>query len=396
MPPPIDRVARHAWIVVHVPEGRDRRFEYGAVGGPDPFSDFTGGDVMLHGVLAGTPSEVEARVACLDEASRFARESHPGYFPIPGPNSNTYIDILVRRCGIPIELPATAIGRDYRGIAGASVTESRAGVQLESVILGLRVGLVDGVEAHLLGFAMGVHFWPPGITLPVNPGRLGFASDGHAARTHAIDRQHVRDGTDGHDVGLASAWMSANFARPIDPAKTGGLEGRGTVGLAARGLYGRTLAYGFGIDFELGVGLPASFAYAAHLYPAGVGWTFGPTGYAGVFAGIGTSGVSTLVPAALELPVEARLEMDVTRFSRIGLRASAAWNAGPAERQRSALLGPGVGEVTFGTFARFGKTRRSGDRTTLGSGTFFALERRELMGSAWIGLSLGAEMDAAQ
>src|ERR1700690_1481770 len=132
MPPPIDLVARHAWIIVHVPgDGPDRRFEYGATGGPGPFDDFTGGDVMLHGVVTESRDEIPAKLGCLVDAATEARLAHPGYFPIPGPNSNAYIDILLRRCAIAIELPATAIGRDYRGIVGASVTESRTGVQFE-------------------------------------------------------------------------------------------------------------------------------------------------------------------------------------------------------------------------------------------------------------------------
>ena len=58
MPPPLDQVARHAWIVVHRPGAENRRFEYGASGGSDPFDDFTGGDVMLHGVVTGSATDL--------------------------------------------------------------------------------------------------------------------------------------------------------------------------------------------------------------------------------------------------------------------------------------------------------------------------------------------------
>lgn len=165
--------------------------------------------------------------------------------------------------------------------------------------------------------------------------------------------------------------------------------------MAARGLLGKTLAYGFGVDFELGAGVPTSFAYAAHLYPLGVGVAFGPTGYFALFGGIGTSGVTTLVPSALELPLEARLELDVTPFARVGARASVSWDVGAPERARSALLGGAASEVAFGAMARFGKTRRLQDHGALGSGYFFAFERREMMASAWLALVFGVEMDAA-
>ena len=396
MPPPIDLVSRHAWIIVHLPNGREQRFEYGGGGGGDAFDDFTGGDVQVHGVIRGTADEMSAKIECLEEASHFAQKEHPGYFPIPGPNSNTYIDILLRHCSIPIELPATAIGRDYRGIVGASVTESRTGVQLETPLFGLRLGLVDGIEVHLLAFVFGVHFWPPGITIPVNPGRIGFASDGHVTRPHQIDRQEPHDDRPvDRKYGLGNAWLSLNVARPIDPAKMGGLEGRGTLGFLGRGLYGTRVGYGFGMDFELGMGVPVSFAYSVHLYPTGIGVMFGPTGYVGLFAGIGTSGVTTLVEPALEFPLEARLELDATRYARLGFYARSSWNVGTPTRQQSALANPYFDELAFGAFARFGKTRQWQHEGYLGSGYFIGVERRELAGSAWLGFTLGVETDAA-
>jgi hypothetical protein len=429
MPPPIDLVARHGWIIAHVPGEPDRRFEYGGGGGSDPFADFTGGDIQLHGTVHGTPDEIRDKIYCFEKASREESADHPGYFPIPGPNSNTYVDYLLRRCKIPVELPATAIGRDYRGIVGASVTESRTGVQLETPLFGLRLGLVDGIEIHFISFVFGLHFWPPGITVPVNPGRIGFAADGHHFRPHEVDLRDSRDDDDdddddgnrfrrrrqpddGHDelqdvevvrrrrrperrFGLGSAWLSLDVARPIDPAKMGGLEGRGTLGMVGRGLFGKRFGYGFGLDFAMGMGWPTSFAYSMHLYPTGFGVMFGPTGYLAVFAGVGTSGVTTLVEPALELPLEARFEVDVTKWARIGLLARTSWNVGTPTRQQSALGGPAFDEVTFGAFTRLGKTRRYERQGYVGSGYFLGLERRELVGSAWLGVTFGVESDAA-
>ena len=393
MPPPIDQVARHAWVIAHVPGVPDRRFEYGGAGGSGPYDDFTGGDVMVHGVVV--PKNIHETIACLERASETARKRHPDYFPIPGPNSNTYVDILIRECALGVELPATAIGRDYRGIASASVTETRTGVQFESVLFGLRLGLVEGVEVHFLSFVFGLHIWPPGITLPVNPGRIGFATDAHVHREHDVDREERTShyGEPEKKYGNASAWLSLNAARPIDPVKAGNLEGLGTLGFAGRGLYGKRAAYGFGLDFALGAGVPASFVYSAHLFPAGFGVMFGPTGYVGVFAGIGTSGATTLVPPALEIPIEMRIEFDASRWARVGFRALAQWNALTPERQTSRLSNPAFDELTFGAFARFGKTRQYREYGYVGSGYFIGVERRELMGTAWLGASFGVETD---
>jgi hypothetical protein len=395
MPPPIDYVARHSWIVAHVPGEPNRRFEYGSGGGEDPTSDFTGGDVMVHGVVTGTVAQIRERIACLDRATRIASDRHPDYFPIPGPNSNTFVDILLRECAIAIELPATAIGRDYRGIAGASVTESRTGVQFESVLFGVRVGLVDGVELHFLSFVFGLHFWPPGITLPVNPGRIGLAFDEHVHRAHEIDTRHEDTREPERRYGLGVAQLAASVARPIDPRLANGLEGFGTFGFSGRGLYGKRVGYGFGLDFAFGAGVPASFVYSAHIYPTGFGVMFGATGYAGVFAGIGASGATSIVDGALEIPIEARFEVDASRFARLGFRASAQWNALTPSRETSHLANPAFDEIAFGAFARFGRTRQVGRDGFLGSGYFIGVERRETMGTAWLGVSLGVETDAA-
>ncbi|HEY2365519.1 MAG TPA: DUF3750 domain-containing protein, partial [Polyangiaceae bacterium] len=347
MPPPIDQVARHSWIVAHVPGETDRRFEYGGSGGSGPYDDFTGGDVMVHGVVH--PKNIRETIECLERARTIARERHPDYFPIPGPNSNTFVDILIRECALGVELPATAIGRDYRGVVGVSGTETRTGVQFESVLFGLRLGLVEGVEFHFLSLVFGLHIWPPGITLPVNPGRIGFATDEHVHRDHVVDREEAASHYEERErrYGLANAWLASSAARPIDPSQAGNLEGLGTLGLTARGLYGKRAAYGFGLDFAFGAGIPASFVYSAHLFPAGFGVTFGPTGYVGVFAGVGTSGVTTLVPPALEIPIEARFEFDASRWARVGFRAVAQWNALAPERERSRLASPAFDELTF-------------------------------------------------
>jgi hypothetical protein len=140
----------------------------------DAFEYFGEGDVALHGVIAGSTASISKIVACLDVETPRYNEEHPDYFPIPGPNSNTYVDQMLRRCDIPVDLPATAIGKDYRGVAGASITSGGTGVQIETWLGGVRIGLKEGVELHILGLTLGVDFWPPAILVPVNPGRIGF------------------------------------------------------------------------------------------------------------------------------------------------------------------------------------------------------------------------------
>jgi hypothetical protein len=390
MPGPISQVARHAWIVANVPgETRYRRYEL-YHSGSDPFAYFGDGDVALHGVIRYTPDELQGKLQCLEREERRYHEEHPGYLPIPGPNSNTIVDQLLRRCGVHVELPATAIGRDYRGPLGASVTSVGTGVQLETWIVGAKVGLEEGVEAHLFDLPLGVHFWPPGLTVPVNPGRIGVDGDAHRPSERTFPFRSERD--DPREYGVASLWMWGEYTRIRRPESAGGLADRATVGLTARAIHGRTLGHAFGADLELGAGFPAGFAYAARLYPIGAGYMLGANTYAGLFAGFGASGVSARVPGALEIPVELRLEADAGRDARVGFRAAVAAVPYSDARHVGSRVLPFGDELVLGAFARVGRVPPC-SCPRAGRGYFFGLERREVMRTYWLGLAFGVEVD---
>ena len=178
MPEPITMVARHSWIVANVGDQRLLRYELLSRAFKEttsrPLEYFGEGDVAVHGVVLGDRTWIKKTVECLDEETPRYNEEHPDYFPIPGPNSNTYVDQMLRRCAIPVDLPSTAIGKDYRGPVGASVTSGGTGLQFETWVAGVKLGLREGVELHILGLTIGVDWWPPALILPVNPGRIGF------------------------------------------------------------------------------------------------------------------------------------------------------------------------------------------------------------------------------
>ncbi len=171
MPEPIDTIARHAWFAVREEgQGEWYKVEYGGFG-PGPLKT-NHGQVEVHAIWRGT--EASRGIACLHrwKDALYVRS----YLAYPGPNSNTFIDRLLRKCHLHADLPATAIGKDYRGrYIGASWTSGGTGVQVETPLLGFRVGLTEGVELHLLSLAFGVDLWPPAIVIPFGPGRIGFA-----------------------------------------------------------------------------------------------------------------------------------------------------------------------------------------------------------------------------
>lgn len=94
----------------------------------------------------------------------------------PGPNSNTFVSHIMRNTpGITVELPPNAIGKDWIG-GGQPVglTESGTGVQVSLFgVLGVSVGLAEGVEVNILGMTFGVDLWRPALKLPFI-GRVGF------------------------------------------------------------------------------------------------------------------------------------------------------------------------------------------------------------------------------
>ena len=100
------------------------------------------------------------------------------YRSYPGPNSNTFLSHIGREVpALKLDLPANAIGKDYRPIdrpVGLSPTGS--GVQASLLgLLGLSIGLQEGIEANLLGLNFGIDFNRLALRLPFI-GRLG-ASD---------------------------------------------------------------------------------------------------------------------------------------------------------------------------------------------------------------------------
>jgi hypothetical protein len=107
----------------------------------------------LHGVL-------------LDHARYPHREQYRVW---PGPNSNTYVAWVLREAGVPCDLDPRAIGKDYLGLGGAGRITA-TGFQVETPLLGVKLGRAEGAELHLLGFTLGVQTSPPALKTPL--GRL--------------------------------------------------------------------------------------------------------------------------------------------------------------------------------------------------------------------------------
>lgn len=115
----------------------------------------------------GMIDDIEAAI----ERYPFAYE----YRSYPGPNSNTFLAHIGREVpALRLDLPANAIGKDYRpldAIVGRS--SSGSGVQLSLLgLLGVSVGVEEGIEFNVLALNFGIDVKRPGLRLP-SIGRLG-------------------------------------------------------------------------------------------------------------------------------------------------------------------------------------------------------------------------------
>ena len=93
----------------------------------------------------------------------------------PGPNSNTFTAYIGRSVpGLRINLPPTAIGKDYLGPRRvADRAPSGTGLQLSlHGAAGVLVAWDEGVEINLLGLVYGVDFTAPALKMP-GVGRIG-------------------------------------------------------------------------------------------------------------------------------------------------------------------------------------------------------------------------------
>ncbi len=110
---------------------------------------------------------IEAAVASYPYANQ--------YRSYPGPNSNTFLAHIGRQVpALQLDLPANAIGKDYRPLTSpVGVSSTGSGLQVGLLgLLGVSVGVQEGLEFNVLGLNFGIDLNTPALRLPFW-GRLG-------------------------------------------------------------------------------------------------------------------------------------------------------------------------------------------------------------------------------
>jgi hypothetical protein len=116
----------------------------------------------------------DALIARIDRAAR--EYPYPGEYSVwPGPNSNTFTAWVARAVPeLEVDLPPTAIGKDYLGDRLVATAPSGSGVQVSLYgLLGFTASGVEGLELNVLGLTFGAGLFPPALKLPIL-GRIGF------------------------------------------------------------------------------------------------------------------------------------------------------------------------------------------------------------------------------
>jgi hypothetical protein len=116
---------------------------------------------------------VDALIERIDRAAH-AYPYGGEYLVWPGPNSNTFTAWVARAVPeLELDLPPTAIGKDYLGGRLLATAPSGSGFQLSLYgLLGVLASDVEGLEVNLLGLTFGVNPFSPSVKLPL-VGRLG-------------------------------------------------------------------------------------------------------------------------------------------------------------------------------------------------------------------------------
>jgi hypothetical protein len=154
----------------------------------------------------------------------------------------------------------------------------------------------------------------------------------------------------------------------------------------------RTDLASLGVDLDAGVGFPLGFAYATRLYPIGVALMLADNTFLGVYGGIGSEGVTTVVPGSFELPAEPRLEIDTARAVPTGVKANVDWFPTNAFRRGGSILSPTADALGVRLRAHRACVAVRASRAS-GGGYFAAVTWQEVLRSAWVGLTFGVEAD---
>jgi hypothetical protein len=187
--------AVHTWIVVKG-AGADAYTRYEVTGfgrplrinGRPPDGYWLGEKPRIVADIRG--ARAAAAIPRIEAAIRaYPHADYGDYRLWPGPNSNTFVATVLRAAPeLEIAMPPEAIGKDYR-VDGALLGRTASGTGFEASLyglVGLKVGMVEGIELNVLSLVAGLDAQHPALKIPAF-GRIGL--DRVAPRSAVADSQ---------------------------------------------------------------------------------------------------------------------------------------------------------------------------------------------------------------
>src|SRR5262245_52849975 len=173
--------AVHSWVVIK-PENATTWSRYDVVGWGQPLR--TNGWAPDGRWIGDTPRILldvrgEQAAALIPKVqatiANYDYNQYGDYRVWPGPNSNTFTAAMLRAVPeLGVTLPANAVGKDFRPLPYAGLTDSGTGVEVSLWgLLGVKVGWVEGIELNVLGLVAGLDLRHPAVKVP-GFGRVGF------------------------------------------------------------------------------------------------------------------------------------------------------------------------------------------------------------------------------
>ncbi len=184
--------AVHSWVVIK-PENSTNWTRYDVVGWGQPLRTnnwapdgrwFGDAPRILLDVRGAQAAALIPKVQAVVAEYQYDRMGD--YRVWPGPNSNTFTAAVLRAVPeLQTTLPANAVGKDFRALPYAGLTDSRTGVEVSLWgLLGVKAGWVEGIELNFMGLVAGLDLRHPAVKLP-GFGRVGI-DDGTAIAAPAL------------------------------------------------------------------------------------------------------------------------------------------------------------------------------------------------------------------
>ena len=194
--------------------------------------------------------------------------------------------------------------------------------------------------------------------------------------------------------GAASLEYEAGYVHTFERAAEPGLDGLGLAGARLRGQIGTSFVnYRVGVDLRAGATAPAGFAYDVDVYAVGLGLRLGRWSRFGVTAGFGASGATGTLDDAIQIPVEAMLEVALGGRLRVLARGRVAWLS-QADDRDAGTRSLWFGDELDATFAiRLGH-RWDDWGFPVGNGYYLGVNYREAQDQRMIGAVVGHSLDA--